>query len=59
MAGFFKEEDTKAAVEALNAWMAKNADASKELKDLWKKHYLTAGHKTMARELVKKEAVAK
>jgi len=52
---FFKEEDTKAAVDSLNAWLQKFPEAGKELKDLWKKHYVTAGHKTMARLLVKAE----
>lgn len=51
---FFKKEDTDAAVEALKAWMAKYPEASKELQEVWRSKYLTAGHKTMARELIKK-----
>jgi hypothetical protein len=49
----FREEDVKAAVDAIKDWMQKNGQAGVELAALWKKHYMTAGHKTLAREVVK------
>ena len=56
MSDFFKEEDVTAAKTAINEWLAKNKEAGAELMALWKVHYLKAGHKTLARELVKKGA---
>lgn len=50
---FFKEEDTNRAKEEIKAWKAKHVEAAKELQEIWKKNVPTAGHKEMAREVVK------
>lgn len=55
MAGsFFKDEDVKKAEDMIRAWKEKFPEAALELQDVWKKNVPTAGHKTMAREIVKK-----
>ena len=53
MADFFKAEDVEAAKKALTDWMAQFPEASVALKALWKANYMKAGHKNLARELVK------
>ena len=51
--GFFKEEDVAKAVEAIQFWKKANPEAAKSLQAVWKEQYLTAGHKTLAREILK------
>lgn len=50
---FFKEEDTQKAEQEIQAWKVKNPEAAKELQEIWKRNIPTAGHKSMAREIVK------
>ena len=54
MAGsFFKDEDTKKAADEIVAWKTQFPEAAKALQEIWKRNVPTAGHKTMAREVVK------
>ena len=50
---FFKEEDTQKAEAEIKAWKERFPEAAKELQELWKRNVPTAGHKAMAREVVK------
>ena len=50
---FFNPEDVAKALNAVKAWIEKYPEASSALREIWKANYLTAGHKEMARLLIK------
>lgn len=56
---FFKDEDMKKATVEVAEWKSKFPEAANELKEIWKRNIMTAGHKTMAREIVKEQQVKK
>jgi hypothetical protein len=49
----FKEEDMMKAEQVIREWKEKFPEAAAALKEVWKANYMKAGHKIMARQLIK------